>query len=145
MGFNIKVKAHINVPGTVKKVNDPTFWKFSANEWHKLITPYTPMDTGTLSESVKIKGKSGTGEIEYNAPYAHYLYQGQLMVDPETGSSYARAGTKKVYTENDLVMSKDRHPLASKEWDKAAEPTQKPKLISAMQGYIDSGRLNLNE
>ena len=144
MGFGIKVEANINVSANLKKVKDPKLWEYGATEWWKLITPYVPMETGTLSESVKIKGHSGAGEIEYFVPYAHYLYKGELMVDSETGSSYARYGAKKVYTGTDLQFSKDRHPLASKEWDKAAEPTQKPKLIDAMQDYVDSGRLNLN-
>lgn len=143
--MRVKVEAHIDIPADMKKIRDPRFWEFGANEWWKLITPYAPMDTGTTSESVKIRGESGNGEIEYLQPNAHYLYKGELMIDPTTGSSYARAGTRKVYTGKALNISKARHPLASKEWDKAAEPTQKPKLIKAMQGYIDSGRLKLSE
>lgn len=143
--MNIKIEAHINIPADLKKVRDPKFWKFGANEWWKLITPYAPMETGTTAESVKIRGKSGDGEIEYLQPNAHYLYKGELMIDPETGSAYARAGVKKKYAGKELNISTAMHPLASKEWDKAAEPTQKPKLIKAMQGYIDSGRLNLSE
>ena len=72
-----------------------------------------------------MKGGSGSGEIEYTSPYAHYFYKGELMVDAETGSSYARAGTKKVYAGKELSFykgdgDKAGHPLASKEWDKAA-------------------------
>ena len=121
------------------KVRDNKFWEFGANEWWKLITPYTPMETGTTSESVDIKPK----EIIYLHPDAHFLHKGELMIDPDTGSSWARKGVKKVYAGTPLEISKAKHPLATKEWDKAAEPTQKPKLIRAMQGYIDSGGLNL--
>ena len=142
--MELKIENRVNIPAVMLKVENPAFWKYAASEWWKLLTPYTPMDTGTMSESVKISGDPKEGLIEYRAPYAHYLYQGELMVDPATGSSYAGQGVKKVYTGQDLVISKERHPLASKEWDKAAEPLQKPKLIRAMQGYIDSGRLNLN-
>ena len=141
MAFKVTVKANINVRKHMAKVQDNDFWKFGANEWWKDITPYTPMETGTLFETVEIRPK----EIEYLAPCAHYLYRGELMVDPDTGSSYARQGAKKVYTGTPLNMSKAKHPLVTKEWDKAAEPTQKPKLIDAMQKYIDSGRLKLNE
>lgn len=139
MAFRIRVEEHINIPKNMAKVQDDKFWEFGANEWWRLLIPYTPMESGTMSESVSIKPK----EIEYNSPYAHYLYKGELMVDAETGSSYARYGTKKVYAGTPLEISKASHPLATKEWDKAAEPTQKPKLIRAMQGYIDSGGLNL--
>ena len=143
--MKITIEVNINIPKNIAKVRDPKFWKFGANGWHRLITPYTPMLTGTTSESVDVSGGSGTGEIEYLSPNAHYDYEGRLMVDAETGSSYARAGTRKVYTDKDLVFSKAKHPLATKKWDKAAEPTQKPELIKEMQGYIDSGRLNLSE
>ena len=140
-------KIDVNIDGNrrLKQVRAKSFWKYAANEWWKLITPYTPMITGTMSEQVEIKGEEGAGEIEYTAPYSHYLYEGKLMVDAVTGSSYARAGTKKVYADKDLNISKAKHPLASKEWDKAAAPTQKPKLVDAMQDYVDSGRLNLGE
>ena len=138
MGFGVKVEARINVNAHLAKVRSDEFWKFGANEWWKLITPYTPMDMGTLFETVEIRPK----EVEYKAPHAHYLYKGELMVDPETRSSYARHGVKKVYAGRSLKISRARHPLASKEWDKAARPTQKPKLVKAMQGYVDSGRLN---
>lgn len=138
-------KIDVNIDGNrrLAQVRAKGFWKFAANEWWKLITPYTPMKMGTMSEQVEIRGEEGAGEIEYTSPYAHYLYEGKLMVDAVTGSSYARAGTKKVYADKDLNISKEEHPLASKEWDKAAEHTQKPKLRDAMQRYVDSGGLKL--
>ncbi len=141
MAFKVTVKADINIPKNLAKVQSDEFWKFGANEWWKLITPYTPMETGGMSEHVEIIPK----EIEYLDPQAHYLHKGELMVDPDTGSSYAKKNAKKVYAGKELNISKAKHSLATKEWDKAAEPTQKPKLIKAMQEYIDSGRLNLND
>ena len=145
MAFSVKVKNHIDIPKHIKEVKDPDFWKFGAHEWWRLLDPYTPMETGTMSKQVNIRGEEGNGTVHYLAPQAHYLYKGELMVDPKTGSSYAREGTKKVYAGRELCIKKSKHPLATKEWDKAATPTQKPKLIRAMQGYIDSGRLRLGE
>lgn len=142
--MDFKIENHIDVSYLMSKVRDPTFWKYAANEWWRLLTPYTPMETGTLGETVKVKGEASEGFIEYISPQAHYLYRGELMVDPATGSTYAQAGAKKIYTGTPLNISKKRHPLASKEWDKAAEPHQKPKLVKAMQDYID-GRVNFNE
>lgn len=120
MAFRMTVKSRIRVSDELKKVRDPTFWRFGANEWWKLISPYTPMDTGALFESVNIRGDEGSGSVEYKQPYAHRMYNGQRM-----------------------HFRKDKHPLASAEWDKAAEPSQKPRLIQSMQNYIDSGRLKL--
>lgn len=105
------------------------------------MTPYVPMNTGTLSEQVEIR----PGEVEYTAPYAHYVYEGRVMgptyYDPDYGF-WSPPGEKKHYTGKKLNFSGGKHPLASAHWDKAAEPTQKPKLIAAMQGYIDKGGLD---
>lgn len=141
MGFSIKVEANINIPADLRKVDNNTFWKYAASEWHRLISPYTPMRSGPLRNNVKINPK----EIEYKSPYAHYIYKGELMVDPDTGSAWAKHGAKKVYAGKQLNISKEKNPLASIEWDKAARPTQEPELIRSLQGYIDSGRLGLDD
>lgn len=133
--MKISVEVDIDTQKCLNKVDNDGFWTFAAYEWWRLITPYVPMETGTLSESVEIRPK----EIEYIAPYAHYLYRGELMVDPVTGSSYAEKDSKKIYTGKELDLTHNKHPLSSKEWDKAAEPSQKPKLIQSMQGYLHRG------
>lgn len=96
--------------------NDHTFWTFAANEWHKLISPWTPMKTGNLYRNVTIMPK----EIKYNAPYAHDVY----------------------YATN-RRFNPTLHPLATALWDEAAKPSQESKLERTLQAYIDSGRLNL--
>lgn len=133
--MKLKVKTTINSDKLLSKVRSDAFWQYSTGEWHKLISPYTPMETGITSESVEVRPK----EIEYKAPQAHYLYKGKLMIDPETGSSYARKDAKKVYADKDLDLKHNKHPLSSKEWDKAAEPLQKPKLIKAMKKFLKRG------
>lgn len=115
--MTLTVESHIDIPKHLKKIQDDTFWTFSANEWHKLYTPYVPRRTGTLFQQVKIT----PGQIEHTVPYARRMYEGNFN------------------------FRTDKHRLACKEWDKAAEPTQKSKLIETMQGYVDSGRLKLNE
>ena len=145
MPMQIKVESNINVPKNLAKVRDEAFWLFGASTYHRLMSPYVPFETGTLDETVKIKGGEMKGEVEYFAPHAHYIYEGKLMVDPETGSSYAKKDSKKVYTGKSLNISKKKHSLASARWDKAAEPTQKGKLIASMQSYADSGRLHLSD
>lgn len=139
--MKLEIQNKLNISNIMSRLEDDEFWKFAANEWHRLMAQYTPMQSGALFESVAIRPK----EIEYKQPYAHYAYRGILMVDPSTGSSWAEKGAKKVYTSTMLNYQKDKHPLATREWDKAAEPIQGPKLVDAMQGYIDSGRLKLND
>lgn len=114
--MKVTVTSHIDIPKHLKKVRSDTFWTFAANEWWRLITPYTPMQTGALYQTVNIQ----PGEIHYIQPYAVYCYNKHFN------------------------FRTDKHPKATFQWDKAAIPTEKPKLIRAMQGYVDSGRLKLS-
>lgn len=138
-------EVNINTKALTSKLeNDRGFWTYAANTWHKLYLPYVPFDQGPLRSQVSTRPK----EIEHTVPYAHYQYEGM------------------VYGPNHPVMEKDRivgyfstrnrpkkptgkrlkykNPKASAKWDKAAEPTQKPKLIRSLQKYIDDGRLKLD-
>lgn len=90
-------------------------WLYAAQQWHRLYAPYVPRDTGRLYNEVRIS----PGQIEHTAPYAAYVYGGGFSAD--AGGAASRA------------------------WDRAAEPTQKPKLIAAMQAYVDGGGLKLGK
>lgn len=109
-------EVRIDIPKHLRKVNDDKFWKFAAQQWHRLYYPYIPYRLGNLADDVDINPHV----IEHKAIYAVRMYNGNFN------------------------FRKDEHPLASREWDKAAKPTQLPKLIRAMQAYVDSGRLRLN-
>lgn len=102
---------------TSRAENDRAFWTFAAEEWHRLYDPYVPMDEGMLKDTVVIRPK----EIEHTQIYARYQYNG-------IGFNFRR----------------DKHPKASARWDKAAAPTQLPRLASSLQAYVDSGRLKLD-
>lgn len=137
--MNIDVQVKFNIPKHLAAVRSDTFWIFAASELHRLLTPYIPMQTGTTMETVMIRPK----EIEFYAPNAHFLHKGELMVDPVTGSAWARKGVKKVYAGKELDLTHNKHPKSAKEWENAAMPTQRTKLVSAMQGYLNAGRLDL--
>ena len=146
--MNITIEPHINTVKNLMKVRNKEFWTFALNDWHRLLSPYVPFKSGNLDESVRIKAEILGGSIEYFAPYAHYMYEGRVMgpnfYNPDYGF-WSNPGKKKEYTGKALKYSKEKHPLASAHWDKAAEPQQKPKLIHNMQGLVNSGRLNLSE
>lgn len=117
MSITVTVTSQINIPDVMNKINDDTFWTFAANEWHKMISPFTPFRTGMLDQNVDIQPK----EIHYNMPYAPLVYH------------------------NNAKFRKDIHPLASREWDAAAVAAGAgDDLVASMQGYINSGRLNIN-
>lgn len=115
MKITVTVDSNIDIPKHMKAIQDKKFWTFAASEWHRLYKPFMPMDTGTLMNTVVIRPK----EIEHTVPYAHRLYEGHFN------------------------FRKDKHPKASRQWDKAAKPTEEPKLIRSLQAYIDSGKVKL--
>lgn len=99
------VKGHVKVNLRFAKYG-PRFTK--AQEWlgkqaladSKL---YMPLKTGSLQQRSYVT-ESGR-QVVFPGPYARYLYMGKVMVDPETGSPWARKGAVKVVTDRDLRFS----------------------------------------
>lgn len=88
-------------------------------------SPFVPALTGDLDRRTKVDGPL----IIYPGPQSRYLYNGKLMVDPETGSSYARKGTTKVLTDKNLVFSKAMHAQAQDHWFEASKAENLGKWI----------------
>ncbi len=93
-----------------------------ANDVIRLMKPYTPMDTGTLSDSPKTE--DGT-EVVQDMPYAHYLYQGLTMgpnipiFDDDSKKPtgfFSPPGQKKHYTGKKLTYNASLHPQAGPYW-----------------------------
>lgn len=60
---------------------------------------YMPFRDGNMRNVSAIMSRSmqGTGRVIAGVPtYGRFLYEGKVMVDPLTGSPWARAGAKKV-------------------------------------------------
>ena len=88
-------------------------------------SPYVPMLTGSLDRRTRVDGS----EVIYPGPYARYLYYGKLMVDPETGSSYAPYGATKVVTDKNLVFNKAMHTQAQSHWFEASKAENLEKWV----------------
>lgn len=93
-----------------------TVQKFIDSEVIRLMSPYVPMLGGSLDKSTTLSTVIGSGLVQQSTPYARFQYYGKVMVDPETGSPWARAGVKKVITDRDLVHNTSRHPQAGPFW-----------------------------
>lgn len=120
----------------IDEVTNDNFGRHIALEWSRLIRPYVPYATGQLQQNVTIK----PFEITYDQPYAHYMYEGILYVDPVTGSSYAEFGTEKVPTNKKLSYRKDHNPFATDHWDqKAARAGQLEKLYKTINNALKRG------
>lgn len=109
MGFRINVKSDIDLAKITSRLDRAN--EILANEAMKDTDKFVPKLTGTLSGGTRVVD----GQIIYPGPYARYLYHGKLMVDQETGSSYARKGSTKTLTGKPLNVAKS-NPMAQPEW-----------------------------
>lgn len=84
---------------------------------------YVPEDQKTLVDSSANHSDILHGKLVWATPYARYLYHGVLMVDPKTGSAWAREGQTKVLTspEKALTFDKQKHPNAGSHWCERAQ------------------------
>lgn len=112
--------------------------KFIDSECLRLMAPYTPFLNGQLEKSATLGTVIGSGHIQYNSPYARFLYYGKVMVDPNTGSTYAPLYGKKVLTENELKYSTVRHSKAGKMWFERMKVDKKEQIIRGCRKLISS-------
>lgn len=80
---------------------------------------HMPFRDGNMRNVSAIMSRSmqGSGRVIAGVPpYGRFLYEGKVMVDPVTGSPWARAGAEKVVTDRDLVFDKTAHPRATDHW-----------------------------
>lgn len=95
--------------------------------------PFVPALTGSLTIRTRLDGK----KIIYPGPYARFLYYGKVMVDPQTGSTFAPKGGTKVLTNRDLVFSKAMHPQAQSHWFEASKAQNLDKWIRIAEKAVE--------
>ena len=131
MAAGITVVDNVNIAKYTDRLeNDSGLWTFAANTWYKLMEPYTPMDTGRLFGSVLISesptkitmGLDGEGTVTIEPKQIHYVMEYAVPV----------------YKGEHMNFQKTHHALACAHWDRAAKPTQGPKLVKALEDYIES-------
>lgn len=89
--------------------------------------PFVPAFTESITQRTRVDGSA----VIYPGPYARFLYYGKVMVDPNTGSTYAPKGGTKVLTDRDLVFSKAVHPQAQSHWFEASKAQNLDKWVRA--------------
>ena len=95
--------------------------------------PFVPALTGSLTIRTRLDGN----KIIYPGPYARFLYYGKVMVDPQTGSTFAPKGGTKVLTNRDLVFSKTMHPQAQSHWIEASKAQNLDKWIRIAEKAVE--------
>ena len=131
----LKFEVHANVGEALAKKLTAASTKAEhtvAIQAAKDTSPYVPMLTGSLNTRTQVEG----GNIIYPGPYARYLYYGKLMVDPNTGSSYAPKGGTKVLTDKNLVFNQAIHPQAQDHWFEASKAQNLDKWLRVAEKAV---------
>ena len=96
--------------------------------------PFMPLLTGSLQQRSHVE--DGGKKVVFPGPYGRFQYMGKVMVDPDTGSPWARAGVKKVVTNRDLVYS---NPGATAKWFETAKARHGKYWVEGAQKIITGG------
>lgn len=106
------------------------------------MVPFMPMQDGTFIQVTRTRSASvqGTGQVYAGTgPQGRYLHEGKVMVDPVTGSPWARPAAKKVVTDREINFSKLAHPDARKEWFRSAKDKDLKEWIDIAQKAVKEG------
>lgn len=122
--FSVQMSGISSIPENLASASEKAE-HLVAVQVQKDTSPYVPALTGSLDQRTRVDG----GNVVYPGPYARYLYYGKLMVDPETGSSYAKAGSTKVLTDKGLVFNKAMHSQAQSHWFEASKSENLEKWV----------------
>ena len=131
----LKISVHTDIDEAIAKklaVASTKAEHMVAIQAEKDTSPYAPMLTGDLKKKTRVEG----GYIIYPGPYARYLYYGKLMVDPNTGSSYAPNGGTKVLTDKNLVFNQASHPQAQDHWFEASKAQNLDKWLRVAEKAV---------
>lgn len=118
---------------------------FLASTAARLMDPYVPADNLMLAQNMDIYLEGDHGVVHYLSPYAHYQWEGELYVDPDTGRGaytdgegnfWSRPGVAKVPSGKPLQHSTFKHPLATSHWDKAMMTARKDDLVKSYENYL---------
>ena len=105
----------------------------------KMCEPYVPMQEGVLSDSVKVDKE----KIHYDGPYARYMYVGEIygpnipvFEDGILTGFFSIPKMKKKPTGREMSFDKEKHKLASKEWDKAMMRDNGDVFLNAVKNIL---------
>lgn len=93
-------------------------------------TPLIPFQQGALRSHVSMG--IDADYIEWNSPYAHYIYENELYL-AENGSSWAKKGEKKYPTGESLEY---HHPGTQGEWFEEAKQQHKEEWIKLVKETV---------
>lgn len=131
------VHIHIDTSQYGELVSEAQYWLDS--QIMTDMVPLMPYQTGTFINDTRAQSAAlaGTGKVVAAAPpMGRFLYEVKVMVDPETGSPWARPGAKKIVTDRPLKYS---NPSAVSHWFEAAKEAHLQEWIDGVKEKIGNG------
>lgn len=140
-GFSIvsgDIKADVSLNRFEKQFQEAQFW-LDGQVMNDMV-PYMPHRDGTFVNLTRMRSAAlqGTGKVVAGAPpQGRFLYEGKVMVDPVTGSPWARKGAKKVVTERPLTYS---NPKATLHWFDTAKDAHGKSWAKGVKRIAGGGK-----
>lgn len=104
------------------------------------MVPYMPHRDGNFVNVTRLQSAAlaGSGKVVAAAPpMGRFLYEGKVMVDPVTGSPWARKGAKKVVTERPLTYG---NPKATPHWFDTAKDAHGKSWVKGVKRIAGGGK-----
>lgn len=104
------------------------------------MVPYMPHRDGNFVNVTRLQSAAlaGSGKVVAAAPpMGRFLYEGKVMVDPVTGSPWARKGAKKVVTKRPLTYS---NPKATPHWFDTAKDAHGIAWVKGVKQIAGGGK-----
>lgn len=139
-GFSIvsgDIKADVSLNRFENQFQEAQFWL--DGQVMTDMVPYMPHRDGTFVNLTRLQSAAlaGTGKVIAAAPpQGRFLYEGKVMIDPVTGSPWARKGAKKVVTERPLTYS---NPKATPHWFDTAKDAHGKAWVKGVKRIAGGG------
>ena len=140
-GFSIvsgDIKADVSLNRFEKQFQKAQFW-LDGQVMNDMV-PYMPHRDGIFVNLTRMRSAAlqGTGKVVAGAPpQGRFLYEGKVMVDPVTGSPWARKGAKKVVTERPLTYG---NPKATPHWFDTAKEAHGKAWVRGVKRIAGGGK-----
>lgn len=140
----MKIKSHLTLP-TIKEMMKDCGLDEGGNVQEYIdqfvlyhSEPYLPGKH--IHNGGVINTKIGDGMVIWDTPDAQFLFEGKLMVDPETLSPFARKGVQKILDPEGRDLEYHGGGLRGKDWVNRMLKDEEDELIKGCQNIINGGK-----
>lgn len=140
-GFSIvsgDIKADVSLSRFEKQFQDAQYW-LDGQVMNDMV-PYMPHRDGTFVNLTRMRSAAlqGTGKVVAGVPpQGRFLYEGKVMIDPVTGSPWARKGAKKIVANRPLTYS---NPKATPRWFDTAKDKHGKSWVEGVKKIAGGGK-----